>query len=968
MSTSVSDQGQSGQAITGRTPALQKRSAPEFISVCLINCQSIIEKTVLLESLTFQEEVDLIIATETWIPPKTSINIRGFDLVISSSRKNTEFSKYGGCAIYVKSSIDLQIKNVQEINDVPNAQIVQVEFKSLVLFAFYRSPNQDPEEFASFADFFESIENPNFVAAGDLNCRSLDWQEGLNTNDSENRIFIHMQAMNAHQYVTEPTHSKEGILDIIISTPDIVQSTKVVQKPKISDHYSVIFAMKLHNSIIEPINYPSPKDVQADDLNNLLSIYNWFELDYNDTESTNSLITSRLQNSFESLIPMKTYIPDSKNGFTKRTNDQIRLVKQKRRLHSHNLQQAEEKLEKLLLMEKNRKADKYLQFLQKSPMNVYKTFSKKQFEKKITCVTLPSGEVSTDPEVIACTLNEYYASVLVESPETNINWFDKTGLIHDIDITEQKVADAIQDIKTSDSKGPDYISNRMLKLAKPSLTLPLTLLFRSVMRSGKIPSIWKVGVVRPLAKPGLDSSQPKNTRPICCSSVIGKLLEKIVSEEIMSTLENADYFYFRQFGFRSRMSSTDCINDMVETMFKYLNEGYSLVLVAFDFSKCFDLVRHDIMLASCYNAGITGFVGQYLHSWTQNHLQYTEINGATSPHIKVTSGIFQGAVAATKLFLILTTPTFKAFKYCDLFSYADDNSVLWKFKSTDQLHEFYGDMDRYYSFCDSIAFRLNFEKSQILQIGKLKPLLNLQMGGHKIKVVDTTKILGITISATRGFQPHRDNVLNKFKAAAHSAKIMTKGASYETKLKVFTTYLKPLCTYICSVWFETRVLQDLDNEFRSFFSQCQPKENAPLPNPPSLEIVLACLKYVRISFDKHNFSNLACCRATMNEIATKESVIGKLYPIYPKSSFGFSERPLSHKISDFWNVTRSLKISTESDISKAISELLTQQGVEGARYTEQLANGQLQCRWLKRRQILTRHFETKKNLAFEFEI
>ena len=908
----------------------------------------------------------MIIATETWLPPKTAISIRGFKLIVSSSRLNTEFSRFGGCAIFVKNNVDLNIKSVDIISTMPNCQLVQVTFQAFSLFAFYRSPNQEFEEFQSFVEFYESIEIPNFVACGDLNCRNIDWSTG-SKNSLENRIFIHSNAMNVDQYVTEPTHNKDGILDVILSTPDIIQSTKIVKSPIVSDHYAVVFDMKIHHSLAQPKFYSCPKNVSAEMYQQCLSNLKWYELNYEDTDQCATIISSWLSSTFKEITPVKCFVPEDSNGFLKKTNDQIRHVRQLRKLNSHSLAHEQQKLDKLIEMEKERKTEAYMKYLQKSPVNIYRTFNKKQFQKNITSIKMQDGSTTTNPEQMACELNSYYASVLVQSEKCKIDWFDKVGPIDNIEITESKVCEIIRNIKNSDSVGPDYVSNRMLKLAAPVIATPLTLLFRSVLRTGRTPSIWKIGVIRPLAKPGLDSSLPKNTRPICCSSVIGKLLERIVSEFMMTTLENQKWFYEKQFGFRKSLSTTDCINEMVETIHKYLYEGYSILLVPFDFSRCFDIVRHEIMLQACYDAGITGQIGRYLQNWTENHYQYVQINEATSPHVPTPSGIFQGSCIAPQLFLILTNSSHKAFKYCELFSYADDTTCLFKFKNANELPKFYADMDSYYSHCQEIKFKLNFQKSSVLQLGRLKPRINLTMGGETINVTDMAKILGITISSTRGFQIHRDQVLNKFKGAAHAAKLMTKGATFETKKLVYTLYLKPLTTYISNSWFDKNILRGLDDVYRSYFSNCKPEEGSVIPQAPSVVVLTLALQTVRTSFKLHNYSNLAACRPQIvHDISTKNADVGKMSLIYPKHPTHFPERPLAHKICDLWNWARNLACETDIELSNFLRNNLAQHGLDGPAYQELLSSGWLICKHVKRRNIIAKHFEDQKSLVLEF--
>ncbi len=81
------------------------------------------------------------------------------------------------------------------------------------------------------------------------------------------------------------------------------------------------------------------------------------------------------------------------------------------------------------------------------------------------------------------------------------------------------------------SCGPDNVSPMLLNLAADSLAQPFAKLFNLSLATGVIPLEWKLANIVPLFKSG-DAHIMANYRPISLCSVVGKVLERIVSNHL----------------------------------------------------------------------------------------------------------------------------------------------------------------------------------------------------------------------------------------------------------------------------------------------------------------------------------------------------------------------------------------------------------------------------------------------------
>ena len=108
------------------------------------------------------------------------------------------------------------------------------------------------------------------------------------------------------------------------------------------------------------------------------------------------------------------------------------------------------------------------------------------------------------------------------------------------------VMQILKNIDINKSQGPDGINGAILKHCAPSLVFPLSILFNISYSSGQLPPDWKLANVVPVHKKG-DKSDIENYRPISLTSLVMKVMEKIIRDEIYSHCK--DLISDKQHGF-----------------------------------------------------------------------------------------------------------------------------------------------------------------------------------------------------------------------------------------------------------------------------------------------------------------------------------------------------------------------------------------------------------------------------------
>ena len=106
------------------------------------------------------------------------------------------------------------------------------------------------------------------------------------------------------------------------------------------------------------------------------------------------------------------------------------------------------------------------------------------------------------------------------------------------------------DTNTSKATGIDRLSRRFLKDAAEVLDKPVTNIFSLSISLNKFSSTLKLAKVEAILKKGQETNV-SNCRPISLLSILSKVIEKVVHEQLTKFLNDNNIFYKYKSGFRS---------------------------------------------------------------------------------------------------------------------------------------------------------------------------------------------------------------------------------------------------------------------------------------------------------------------------------------------------------------------------------------------------------------------------------
>ena len=131
----------------------------------------------------------------------------------------------------------------------------------------------------------------------------------------------------------------------------------------------------------------------------------------------------------------------------------------------------------------------------------------------------------------------------------------------------------------------------MLILCDDTLTVTLKMIFENILVTSLYPDSWKLANVTPIFKKG-DKQSANNYRPISLLPICGKMLEKIIFNNLYSYLNANNLITKNQSGFRPGDSTTNQLLFLVDEIHQAFEDTKSLEVraVFLDISKAFDKV------------------------------------------------------------------------------------------------------------------------------------------------------------------------------------------------------------------------------------------------------------------------------------------------------------------------------------------------------------------------------------------
>ena len=155
---------------------------------------------------------------------------------------------------------------------------------------------------------------------------------------------------------------------------------------------------------------------------------------------------------------------------------------------------------------------------------------------------------------------------------------------------------------------------------------PLTFLFKKTLQDGTLPADWKKAFVSPIFKKGA-RNLAANYRPISLTSILCKLMEKFVRNEIVEHLQTRQLLSSKQHGFMSGRSTTTQLLKYLDDCASIISAGGIVDSIYIDFQKAFHTVPHRRLLRKLNSYGIHGNLLNWIEGFLVGRSQEVQVNG-----------------------------------------------------------------------------------------------------------------------------------------------------------------------------------------------------------------------------------------------------------------------------------------------------------------------------------------------------
>ena len=337
----------------------------------------------------------------------------------------------------------------------------------------------------------------------------------------------------------------------------------------------------------------------------------------------------------------------------------------------------------------------YFRFNQKNIRNTWKminTISNSNPNKSAIKAILWNNVEYTSDSQISDAFNEYFSSIpnLLENnlPSSNIDPLSFVNLnqissmyLYPVCTSEcLKIIKNLKNTKENIDSLPVFLFKQYADLLVHEMCDIINLSFKT----GTFPDILKIAKVIPVYKKG-DRSIISNYRPISVLTFFSKIFENCIHTRLVNFLNTNNSFYELQFGFRSGLSTSDAISNLVEYLYETLDKSQSAINVFIDFSRAFDTVNRNILFRKLQAYGIRGVALKLIISYFTNRKQYVHINGYSSSFKIIDIGIGQGTVLGPLFFLIFINDLPNISQNFRTILYADDSTFSFRGKDINSL-------------------------------------------------------------------------------------------------------------------------------------------------------------------------------------------------------------------------------------------------------------------------------------------
>ena len=513
-------------------------------------------KLVEIEMLAEKHELDVVAIAETWFDESSTVSLNNFSSIFRKDRSGKHgLMKGGGVAIYIRDGIEaseVTDQNLRQQFSKENVeqvwcQIIDGKERILIGCIYRRPPGSSSENcIAEAAQINKSIflaklavQSKKFTGlliAGDFNYPGLSWDsEGLLNRKMASKLENDFANLITEQYLSQsvnfPTFSTStgdfsNTLDLVICESscrinELSSLSPLGSTSKGRGHLCLVWQYMLSDYSSKQQQRSSRFIFKRGDYESMsehLNKFNWF-LAFSDKNVEECYdIFLREYN-----VACSQFVPKAKSQISHRPSqwistelrhllnrkDQLWHINKKISWKSAYLARLYKKCRYEVKKATSLSLKKFEFDIANDKYNPKRLFayinSRQKVKLNISALNGADGSTLTNGNDIANELNKNFNSVFVREPSDQLPLPSRLHddiCLNDTQISTELIRSRLMKLDHSKTGGIDGINPWVLKNCAASFAVPLEIIFRKSIDTGKIPSIWKRANISPIFKKG----------------------------------------------------------------------------------------------------------------------------------------------------------------------------------------------------------------------------------------------------------------------------------------------------------------------------------------------------------------------------------------------------------------------------------------------------------------------------------
>ena len=409
--------------------------------------------------------------------------------------------------------------------------------------------------------------------------------------------------------------------------------------------------------------------------------------------------------------------------------------------------------------------------------------------------------------------------------------FDPSVIDHSINeainknFTYDEVILIIRKLRNNKACGIDNVINEQLKNCPDSVVNLLVRFFNIVLSSGVVPSVWCLGMIKPLFKKKGSADDPDNYRGITLLSCVGKLFTACINARLSLYLECAGILGSEQAGFRDGHSTLDHIFTLHGLIDLYLNDRKRIYCAFVDYKKAFDLVDRSSLWSKLISSGINGKIINVVYNMYKNAKSCVKLGNNLSEFFVCNIGVRQGENLSPLLFALylndfeyFVSRHYKGLDMCSsairehlsdddvevflrlyVLLYADDTVIF-----AESAEELQCALAAVHQYCDLWKLTVNTSKTKVVIFsrGRVRRFPQFMFGDSSLDVVSDYTYLGVIFNYNGSFNKAMKKQINQARRAMFHLKSKARKLSLpiDVQCELFDVLVAPILLYGSEVW------------------------------------------------------------------------------------------------------------------------------------------------------------------------